>query len=143
MKAAGHQVKPISAPLPLAQAALIFANSTKLDNKNQIMQILADGDEQPIQALLDINAASGLEPREYTLDDLWDFNRDREEYRQAWHKVWMENGIDVLLCPGSRGTAVPHGKYGVPWYTMIWNLLDVSDQGEAFKRPLLTVDSTI
>ncbi|UPK97388.1 hypothetical protein LCI18_008323 [Fusarium solani-melongenae] len=114
LKAAGHQVKRTSAPVPLAQAGLIFANSTKLDNKNQIMQVLADGEEQPIQALLDINAASGLEPCEFTLDDLWDFNRDREEYRHAWHKVWTENGIDVLLCPGSRGTAMPHGKYGVP-----------------------------
>ncbi|KAI8681032.1 Amidase [Fusarium keratoplasticum] len=141
LKAAGHQVKPISAPVPLAQAGLIFANSTKLDNKNQIMQILADGEEQPIQALLDINAASGLEPREFTLDDLWDFNREREEYRHAWHKVWMENGIDVLLCPGSRGTAVPHGKYGVPWYTMIWNLLDCPASVIPFLKADKAVDS--
>lgn len=143
LRAAGHQVRPISAPLPLTQAALIFANSTKLDNKRQIMRILVDGDEKPIQALLDISAASGLEPREYTLDDLWDFNRDREDYRHAWHKVWMESEIDVLLCPGSRGTAVPHGKYGVPWYTMIWNLLDVSDHRSASKRSLMIADLTI
>ncbi|EEU35864.1 uncharacterized protein NECHADRAFT_34959 [Fusarium vanettenii 77-13-4] len=141
LKAAGHQVKPITAPLPLAQAALIFANSTKLDNKNQIMKILADGDEQPIQALLDINAASGTEPREFTLDDLWDFNRDREEYRHAWHQVWMQSGIDVLLCPGSRGTAVPHGKYGVPWYTMIWNLLDCPASVVPFLKAGKAVDS--
>lgn len=49
----------------------------------------------------------------------------REAYNQAWHKAWVDNGLDVLLSASAASTAVPHDTYGIPSYTVIWNLLDV------------------
>lgn len=127
LKAAGHDIIPIHNPAPLSEAGAIFALANKLDPNNSVFQILLDGQESPLPALVDIEKELPLENREYNLADLWKFNGDREDYRKSWHKVWAENDIDILLCPGARGTAVPHGKFGVPWYTMIWNLLNMSE----------------
>ncbi|PYH89678.1 general amidase GmdB [Aspergillus ellipticus CBS 707.79] len=48
----------------------------------------------------------------------------KRKYRDAWRKVWVETGIDVILAPGAQNTAVQHDTYGWPPYTLVWNLLD-------------------
>lgn len=50
----------------------------------------------------------------------------REAYGAAWHAVWREHGLDVVLAPGAAHTAVPYDTYGMPVYTCMWNLIDVS-----------------
>ncbi|KAI9040537.1 general amidase GmdB [Aspergillus affinis] len=50
----------------------------------------------------------------------------RREYCDAWRKLWVRHGLDVVLGPGAQSTAVPHDTYGWPPYTLLWNLLDVS-----------------
>ncbi|KAL6405140.1 amidase [Ilyonectria robusta] len=126
LEAAGHQITPIDFPLSLMQVAKTFLKSTKLDPNNSIFKLLADGGEQPLPALLNTAASVPTEQREYTLKDVWDFNRERDDYRKVWHKVWAESNIDVLLCPAARFPAVAHGKVGAPWHTMVWNLLDTT-----------------
>ncbi|KAH7131008.1 amidase signature domain-containing protein [Dactylonectria macrodidyma] len=139
LKAAGHDIIPVHNPVPLIKGGIIFGKANKLDPKNSIFQILSDGQEPPVPALIGLERELPLEDREYNLVDLWDFNGDRDDYRDAWHKVWVGKQIDILLCPGARGTAVPHGKFGVPWYTMIWNLLNCP----ASVIPYLTADAAI
>jgi amidase len=53
-------------------------------------------------------------------------NDARFEYTKAWQQVWRDNGLDVVLAPGAATTSVPHDTYGVPVYTLMWNVLDVS-----------------
>ncbi|KAH8721721.1 amidase signature domain-containing protein [Ilyonectria robusta] len=137
LEAAGHQITPIEFPLSLMQVAKTFLKSTKLDPNNSIFKLLADGGEQPLPALLNTAASVPTEQREYTLKDVWDFNRERDDYRKVWHKVWAESNIDVLLCPAARFPAVAHGKVGAPWHTMVWNLLDCP----ASVIPFLTADN--
>ncbi|KAF9731767.1 hypothetical protein PMIN02_008376 [Paraphaeosphaeria minitans] len=48
----------------------------------------------------------------------------RDAYAAAWHGLWQENTLDVVLAPGAATTAVPHDSYGVPVYTCMWNLID-------------------
>ncbi|KAF4457774.1 amidase [Fusarium albosuccineum] len=139
LEAAGHQIKRIQTPIQLRRAAEIFALSSRLDTKNSIFQFLADGDEEPIPALIEIFQGISTRNKESSADDIWEFNSQRSDYRSVWHWTWMESDIDVLLCPPSRTTAVPHGKYGVPWYTMIWNLLDCP----AAVIPFLHADKTL
>jgi amidase len=52
-------------------------------------------------------------------------HKARQRYADAWRRVWVEHGLDVVLAPGAQNTAVPHDTYGWPPYTLIWNLLDV------------------
>ncbi|KAJ3543121.1 hypothetical protein NM208_g3742 [Fusarium decemcellulare] len=139
LEAAGHQVKRVPTPVPLRRAAEIFVLSSRLDTKKSIFQFLADGNEAPIPALVEISQAINVEKKESSAEDIWEFNSQRSDFRSIWHRTWMENDIDVLLCPPSRTTAVPHGKYGVPWYTMIWNLLDCP----AAVIPFLHADKTL
>ncbi|KAL4785682.1 amidase signature domain-containing protein [Aspergillus varians] len=46
------------------------------------------------------------------------------KYSDAWRKAIVENGLDVILCPGAQSTAVPHDTYGWPPYTAVWSLLN-------------------
>jgi amidase len=62
----------------------------------------------------------------------------RQKYADAWRKAWVENGLDVLLAPGSQSTAVPHDTYGWPPYTLIWNVLDVRNPAHLLVIPCLT-----
>lgn len=50
----------------------------------------------------------------------------RHEYEESWRKQWVENKLDVLLAPPCQHTAVPHDTFMWPFYTQIWNMLDVS-----------------
>lgn len=49
----------------------------------------------------------------------------RKRLADSWRKTWTQNGLDVILAPGSQSTAVPHDTYGWPPYTLVWNVLDV------------------
>ena len=61
----------------------------------------------------------------YTMDELFDINVAKMAYKKLWNQVWVENDVDIILCPGAQHTAVPHDTYGLPIYTFVWNLLEV------------------
>ena len=69
-----------------------------------------------------------LPERMLDLSEVWSINAAKEDIREEWAQVGRRHDLDVLICPGSRSTAVPHGKYGAPVWTMIWNLLDVRNR---------------
>ena len=54
-----------------------------------------------------------------------DLHTARSNVIDAWHQVWVQEKLDVLLAPGAQNTAVPHDTYAWPPYTVMWNLLDV------------------
>ncbi|ETS81504.1 hypothetical protein PFICI_06506 [Pestalotiopsis fici W106-1] len=72
------------------------------------------------QAGFPVDPALGLEDKFHQL------NGARDAFAKAWQKIWRDNDLDVVLAPGANTTAVPHDAYGVPVYTMIWNLLNAS-----------------
>ncbi|KAF2168675.1 hypothetical protein M409DRAFT_53310 [Zasmidium cellare ATCC 36951] len=55
------------------------------------------------------------------MEGLWS---SRAKYTDAWRKVWVDNKLDIVLCPGAHCTAVAHDTWGWPFYTAIWNLTD-------------------
>jgi amidase len=57
---------------------------------------------------------------------LTELAKARGAYSEAWRRTWTEYGLDVVLAPGAQNTAVKHDTYGLPPYTVMWNLLDVS-----------------
>jgi hypothetical protein len=67
-----------------------------------------------------------LNQKALTLDDLIELNVELIAYKAAWHAVFKEQKLDVLITPASENTALKHDAYGNCPYTSIWNLLDVS-----------------
>lgn len=53
-------------------------------------------------------------------------HKARQAVNEAWRKMWVELGLDVIVSPAAQNTAVPHDTFGWPPYTVMWNLLDVS-----------------
>jgi hypothetical protein len=39
---------------------------------------------------------------------------------------WVQEGLDAIVMPVYQRTAVRHDSYGVPVYTVLANLIDVS-----------------
>ncbi|KAL2798616.1 amidase [Aspergillus keveii] len=121
LAAAGNQVKFVECP-SLVELLDSASLGYKLDTSGTMESILATGGEEPIQAVQLLAALQAGEPID--LDSVWKFNRGREIFLQKWAKVWKENALDVLICPGSRQVAPAHNHYGVPVYTIPWNFLD-------------------
>lgn len=69
------------------------------------------------------------------MEEVFDINLAWGGYKAAWHKLWTDNKLDVILCPGAENTAVPHDTYGIPTYTMVWNLLEVRTISVSHERP--------
>ncbi|KAJ4315964.1 hypothetical protein N0V84_008098 [Fusarium piperis] len=126
---AGHTVKPISTPKggSISRGFQISASALGLDPHNTLMQLLDDANEEVMSALAPIKTMLSERPKT-TLEDFLTYTSDKLDYREAWHKTWSTSEYDVLLCPASRSTAVPHGTFGVPFYTVLWNLLDTASQ---------------
>ncbi|EEU34696.1 uncharacterized protein NECHADRAFT_94848 [Fusarium vanettenii 77-13-4] len=125
LKAAGHEVVPLSTPAGggTLDCAGIYIHSLGFDTNATLMQFLDDAEEEILPGMKDLKEAMAGAPKS-TLEDVWQFHGNRGDYRQAWHAKWAETGMDVLLCPAHQGTGMPHNAYGLPVYTMIWNLLD-------------------
>ncbi|KAK0388793.1 hypothetical protein NLU13_5036 [Sarocladium strictum] len=125
LRAAGHTVKTVQAP-PTLRAMKIAMRWFAIDQVNLPLKLAADGGEEPIADL------DAMDPRKFldpdfapSLAENIAISADIHDYREDWGKIWREAGIDVLLCPASRGSAVPHGEFGPLMYTIPWNLLDV------------------
>jgi amidase len=126
LKAAGHTIKHITAP-PSSRGMKIAMRSFALDTHNLAHKFLADAGEDPHADLAAMN------PFDYTdadfvpdLKENLKVSADLHDFRDDWAKIWRDGGLDVLICPAARGTAVPHGEFGPLNYTILWNLLDVS-----------------
>lgn len=126
LAAGGFEIVPL-ANTPSLVAGFALANDYwSLDNSKLALKHIAASGEPIIPSLLQTMSIMKRKEAEYTLDDLWEINVACGEYKAAWHKVWVQNDLDVVLCAGAQTTAVPHDTYGLPHYTTVWNLLEVS-----------------
>lgn len=128
LRTAGHEVKVLEKFPSLGDACSITVRSLNLDTEHQVRAFVHQGGEEVIPEVTFDPAplAEGELPIKVDLKEVWNVNALKEDYREEWGAVWRTQGLDVLLYPGARGTAPPHTKYGIPAYTLIWNLLDVS-----------------
>lgn len=114
--------------LPSLQAAneLVF-DSFSLDNSKEFLQHINVSGEPIIPSLARTFDTVNRRPNGFTVSEVFDFNVARGQYKAAWNKVFVENKLDVILCPAAQATALPHDNFGKPPYTAIWNLLEVSN----------------
>lgn len=60
------------------------------------------------------------------LEKLCVLNIKRSEISADWHRVWTTHKLDAGIGPPAAHTAVEHDTYGVPAYTNLLNILEVS-----------------
>ncbi|KAH7474973.1 putative amidase [Fusarium oxysporum f. sp. matthiolae] len=63
-------------------------------------------------------------PRPLTIQENWAFNVRRDAFREQYHKIMKNRGVDFVLCPAYVGPAAKLGDGHYIPYTAIWNLLD-------------------
>lgn len=131
----GHTIIPISAKLArVAQLAEISMALFSLDISDGVALMTSSG-EPPVPSV-----AKNTTP--LLTEDLASLRRDlegmdmfhkiaallrkRRELCEAWRKLWIDLGLDAVICPGAQTTAVKHDTYPYPAYTVFLNVLDVS-----------------
>ncbi|KIL93642.1 amidase [Fusarium avenaceum] len=125
LKQAGHDIKVLQSAPAVLPGTQITMRSFSLDFEGVVFKYLAAAEEAPIPDLAATAPQQWLpEGHVADLKEVWNVNAAVQDYREEWMKVWRDGDLDVLLCPASRTTAVPHGQFGPVYYTMLWNLLD-------------------
>lgn len=115
---------PLSQFPSMAAGVAMATDFFSLDNTKTFINNMKRSGEPMIQALAKTEWTVNKRPH-YSLEEVFDLNAARADYREAWNQVWIENKLDVILCPGAQTTAVLHDQYGFPPYTAVWNVLEV------------------
>ena len=121
---AGFTVIPLSATPSMREGLDLCFDFYSLDNSKRFLQNISSSGEPMIASLAKTIHIVNKKPS-YTMEELFDLNVEKIVYKALWNKVWIENNLDVILCPGAQNTAVLHDSYGEPVYTCVWNLLEV------------------
>ncbi len=124
LKADGFTVVPLSNTPSLKKASDLCADYYSLDNTKTFRKNIERSGEPIIPSLVKSMDMVDRKPH-YTLEELFDINLAAALYKREWYQIWVENKLDVLLCPGAANTAVVHDAYGTPPYTAVWSMLEV------------------
>ena len=124
LTSAGFTIVPLS-DFPSMKAGFVMcADYYSLDNSKLWLDFIHRSGEPIIPSLQKTMGLINKKP-EYTLDEVFDLNLAKIIYRAQWNKVFVDNELDVIICPGASNTAVLHDNYGAPPYTAVWNMLEV------------------
>lgn len=126
LKEAGHSIVLLDDKIPdLWECTVLAWKYFLLDpKKTPVQRINAAG--EPWVPSIATASLEELKGWEASLDQLWDMNVDRSKIMKKYHDLFVENKLDAVLMAGYQATAVPHDTYGIPVYTILQNLLNVS-----------------
>jgi amidase len=125
LKKEGHEIVDVTEKVPdVYESAVLAYKYFALDPKKTPVKYVQKSDEPWVPSIA--TAFPELKGWEATLDSLWDVNVERAKALSAWHDVFVGEQLAAVICPGYQATAVPHDTYGVPAYTVLQNLIDVS-----------------
>lgn len=132
--AKGHTIIPLDDKLPesLYKTAMTGFQYFAIDPTAAITELIKKGGEPPIPSLASTTHPD-LEALVPDLELFFQLNRSRKEHAHGWRQMLVENQVDVVLMPIYQGTAPRHDEFGLPVYTTIVNVLDVSLLGEFSK----------
>ncbi len=125
---AGHTLVPLPDAGSLIHPSAITAWKLLFLDPNPIpLQTVQRGREPLITSLTnglqDLAELAGYKP---TLEGLFDLNVQRSKMQATFRQIFTDNDLDVILLPGNQTVAPPHDTYGIPEYTVLANLLNVS-----------------
>jgi Asp-tRNA(Asn)/Glu-tRNA(Gln) amidotransferase A subunit family amidase len=126
LKEAGHSIVLLDDQIPdLYECAILAFKYFMLDpQKTPVKHIQASG--EPWIPSIPTCTFKELEGWQPSLDELWDMNAERMGVVKRYRELYVENRLDAVIMPGYQATAVPHDTFGVPIYTVLQNLLNVS-----------------
>ncbi len=128
---------------PSMKAGLdLAADYYSLDNTKLFLDFVHRSGEPIIPSLQKTMHLVNKKPR-YELGEVFDINLKSAVYKARWNQVFVDNKLDIILCPGAANTAVLHDNYGAPPYTAVWNLLEVCSSSFACYSLILTDCSTL
>jgi amidase len=126
LKTAGYSITLLDDQIPSIYTTAVLAWKFFLldPKKTPIDHINASGEPWvPAIASCSFPELAGWQP---SLDELFDMNVQRQKILKVYHDLVVKNQLDAILMPTYQATAVPHDTYGVPIYTILPNMLDVS-----------------
>ncbi|RHZ54891.1 putative general amidase [Aspergillus thermomutatus] len=124
LAAAGHRIINLAGKLPnISDACELSFRYFNMDPDRTILKKISDSGEPPIPSLRSTYNLDEPGP-EPTLRELFDINVTRGEVTAEVRKAFLENQLDVIIGPGYQSCAVPHDTYGLPPYTVFFNLVD-------------------
>lgn len=129
LKKAGHNLIPITKFPSFKEATDLTMSFYDIDNSGYALQPITEAKEPVVGSVKDLYTPPPGGRQKKELQELFEMNAKQLEFRRQWLQVFRDNGLDVLLAPGSHKTAQPHDTYRHPPYTMMWNLLAVSRSG--------------
>ena len=137
LEEAGHKVVDLSPQLPskttLYEAMESGFTHFVMDNlKTALNNILKSG--EPIVASIPTASMPELKHFQPSVDEVFRLNVERAGYQKLFRDLYVKNGLDAVVMPMYQATAVPHDKYGMPIYTVLGNLLDVSARPYQLRR---------
>ena len=149
---AGHTLFPLADAGSLIHPSAIIAWKLLFLDPNPIpLQTVQRGREPLITSLANgLQNLAELASYKPTLEGLFDLNVQRSKMQAMFRQLFAENDLDVILLPGNQTVAPPHDTHGIPEYTVLANLLNVSlpnfnpkRSAQSFQRPSLQFPAAI
>ncbi|KAF7550000.1 hypothetical protein G7046_g8158 [Stylonectria norvegica] len=78
---------------------------------------------EPIAPLTEWIFGEG-KPEPLSIAEIWKLNIRRDAYRDAYHRLMRERGVDFILCPAYVGAGAVLATCQYWLYTAVWNILD-------------------
>jgi amidase len=126
LKEAGHTIVLLDDQIPdLYESTILAWKFFMLDPQKTPAKIVQAGGEPWVPSIATATLPE-LKDFQPSLDGLFDLNVERAKICRKWREVLVENKLDAVLMPGYQATAVKHDTYGIPIYTVLANLLNVS-----------------
>ncbi|GME78024.1 unnamed protein product [Ambrosiozyma monospora] len=99
--------------------------------------------EPPIQALKGTHVEKfGLPPANSSVSRVQRYLLERENLKLQWNTIFMELGLDAIICPAAPHGPVKQDEYGISPYTAMWNVVDFPALVMPLtKEPALTLEN--
>jgi Asp-tRNA(Asn)/Glu-tRNA(Gln) amidotransferase A subunit family amidase len=128
LEAVGHKLVYLSSVgmFPsVSEASDLSSRFFNMDPDHTLVSHIKRSGEALIPSLKSTFDHAGHKP-EMHLRELYEMNVAQRKIAAHMHQVFMNNQLDLIIGPGYQSCAVPHDTYGIPPYTVLWNLLNVS-----------------
>jgi amidase len=128
LTAASHQVISLANILPednISTTAFTAMTILNMDPEKTAHGFVARGNEPLVPSIASITMPE-LAKIKPNINGVFNLNNDISNVRAMFREVIVKHQLDAVLMPVYQSTAVEHDQLGVPAYTLLANLLDVS-----------------
>jgi amidase len=138
LSAAGHKLIQLGNELPkdiISSVALTAMTVLGMDPDKTAVGYVARGGE-PLVPSISTATLPELAKMKPNINGVFNLNTDINNFRSMFRQVIVDKNLDGILMPAYQSTAVPHDTLGVPSYTVLANLLDVSTLSTLIEKSL-------